>query len=396
MLQNVNIGQFPGQQYYCRLKIKGHEIASSNIISLTIKEWVVSVLPKLEVIVADLGNIIETITLEDSDDIEVILAKDSSSEDRLSMVFSFSDYSINIQNDNRMQIVNIVGYLKCENMFQLQNRGFAKVTSTDIFSKIARECGLNFINPYNITTNDRMNWYQLNKTNFEFLKHVLKRSYIYDDVGFLYADHTNSLIFTSLNREIDKKDNIVAKFDVEKTEFKGDTNDSNIYFNSYDVINMSGYFNKINNYGVTVQYYDMEKPVSLQYSKFKKMTDNSFINKKYNGKLAYNLNWGQYNNLNLYSEKYYESLVRNDFLIANFFGYSVMLQINANENVSLFDKINVVIPSMLSGESNEVLSGMYLVGGIIHNITNGNIYRKMISLHRNGNNSSQFTVSNLA
>lgn len=397
MLQDVNIGQTPGQQFYSRVKIKGQDISSSNIQSLTIREWVVSILPKLELSVFDLGNIIETLTLEDGDEIEVILAKDQSSEIKLNMKFAFSDYSIDILNDNRMQVINIVGYLKCDNMFYLQNRSFSGKRSDEVFKQIASECGLGFVNRYSINTNDKMNWFQLNKNNFEFLKHVLKRSYLYDDVIMLYADSNSKLIMTSLNREITKKDNIVAKFDVEKYEYNADITDKNIYFNSYDVVNMSGYFNKINNYGVTAQYYDMLNPISIQYNKFKKMSDLSFINKKYNGKLAYNLNWGMYNNLNIYSEKYYESLIRNEFLISNFFGYSVMLQINADNDVKLFDKLNVVIPSILSGELNEVLSGMYLVGGIIHNISNGNIYRKMVSVHRNGNNkSSNITESNLA
>ena len=81
------IGQLPGQQFYCRLKIKGVEIASSNIISLTIREWVLDVLPKIELSIADMGGLLEVATLEDNDEIEVSISKHSESETQLNMTF---------------------------------------------------------------------------------------------------------------------------------------------------------------------------------------------------------------------------------------------------------------------------------------------------------------------
>jgi hypothetical protein len=68
----------------------------------------------------------------------------------------------------------------------------------------------------------------------------------------------------------------------------------------------------------------------------------------------------------------------------------VVIQIDSECDVKLFDKINLVIPSLVSEEFNEVYSGMYLVGGIIHNVCINGIYKKMLSLHRNGMNKSEF------
>lgn len=394
MANDLVLGQLPGQNFYCRLKIKGVEIASTNVISLTIREWVLGIVSKLELVLGDAGALLEVVTLEDNDEIDITISKYETTDNILQMKFYLSDYYVNVSGDNRFYQINISGFQKVDKLFIMNNRSFGQQTSLEVLTKLSTEMGSKLNNKYNLSTSDKMNWYQLNTSNLEFIKHVLKRSYVYNDVIFYYIDHTNQFIFTSLNKEIDKKESKIAKFSVESTEFKEDENDKTIYFNSYDVNNLSGYFNKVNNYGTTVQYYDLTNYKSQEFNTFKKLTELTHIDKNYYQKNVFNLNWGMYNNLNLYSEKYYESLIRNNYLISNFFGYSLAIQIDANEKVELFDKINVALPSNISGDLNKVMSGNYLVGGIIHNISNNGIYKKMLSLHRNGMNKSQFNITN--
>ena len=72
-----------------------------------------------------------------------------------------------------------------------------------------------------------------------------------------------------------------------------------------------------------------------------------------------------------------------------YFNYSVLLDINASIRLQLFDKVNLVVESLMTSEKDEVQSGEYIIGGIIHTFGNSTLYKKQISLHRNGYNNSQ-------
>jgi len=386
---SMDEGQPSGIQFYSKVRIKGQDIAQNNILSVTIREWVIDILPRLELTIVDSGAILESITLEDNDEIEIILAKHSGATSQLSMKFLLHDYSVSVSGDNRMFTINISAHMKVSDMFQMRTRGFGRASSIDVLKRIAGESGLKFSNPRGVVSSDSMNWLQVNKSNYNFIKHVLTRSHVFNDAEFFYADHNSKFVLTSLNKEIDKKEEKTAKFDVSETESKSNESDNTIYYNAYDIVNKSGYYNKLVGYGTKAKYYDLKDPKSIDVTTFKKMTNLSFKDKAYNGKIVSHKDCGTYNDLNLYSEKYYESLVRNDFLINTFFGFSVVIQIDSNENVDLFDKINLVMPSAITKEFNEVFSGSYVVGGIIHNIQSGGIYKKMLSLHRNGMNKSE-------
>jgi hypothetical protein len=151
---------------------------------------------------------------------------------------------------------------------------------------------------------------------------------------------------------------------------------------------MSGLYNKKSSYGLEVDYYDLKKEKNVKFNTFNKMTKLSFIDKDYYKKSVYNILGGTYNDLNLYSEHYFESLIRNIYLVDNFFANSVAIQVNAGEDIILFDNYRLSLPSIVSETQNDVFSGDYLVGGIVHHISTNGIYKKMVSLHRNGMNQS--------
>jgi len=390
-MSDFDIGQLPGQSFFCRVIIGGHEISPANIISLTIREWVLDILPRIEIVFGDLGTFLETYPFEDGAEINVTLAKQKDSKDALSMDFYLSDYSVAVKLDNKQYELTVVGIMKADNMFTIKTKSFGKKTSEDVFKVIAKEAGITFSNPNSVIPSDKMTWYQLNQCNYDFIKHILKRSFVPNDCIFFYASSNKKFTYTTLNKEIDKKTVRIAKYNIEQTEARDNPDkDKTLYYNAYDIVNMSGRYNKESNYGLQVKYYDLQSPKTIVYNSSKSLTKLTFKNKNYAGRPVYSMQGGLYNNLNVYSEKYFESLIRNIYLVNNFFAYSVVIQADPDEKVELFDKIDLVLPSILTEEMNGVISGEYLIGGIIHNVQYGSVYKKLISLHRNGMNESPY------
>ena len=139
------------------------------------------------------------------------------------------------------------------NMFQLQTRSYARQTSKSVLQQIATESGIEFTNPRNIKPSDNMTWFQSNSSNFDFIKHVIKRAYIPKDVVFFYADTRNKFVFTSLLAEMRKKESKITKFSVENTEssiLNENDKDNTIWFASYDIVNYSGFYNKKSSYNI--------------------------------------------------------------------------------------------------------------------------------------------------
>ncbi len=385
-------GQLGGIQYYVSLEIKNKKYNPVNITFLIIREWIFNILPTIEIQLVDDGYLIEKSPMEDSEEIKVILAKHENDENPLSMIFLLDDYDIGILGDNRKSIINITGHLKVSNMFELKNKSFPKQNSSSVLAEIANNSKLKFSNPFKIVPSDNMTWYQSNQSNFDFIRHVLKRSYVPDDVLFCYADIYSNLFYTSLNSGIGNEKYRKAKFDIKKAEsdvvdkkYKDDT----IWFASYSIVNKSGYFNKRIGYCGSYNYYDLNVGISNPYSKTKTLTTLSFRDKNQANKSVENETFRDYNESTLYSTSYFESIVRNKFLKENFFANSLVLNINSLSTVKLMDKIDLYVPSLFKPtESNEVMSGMYLVAGIQHEISRGGVYKKKIALGRNGMNKS--------
>jgi len=381
-------GQLPGQQFYLELTIKGNKYNPLNISYLIIREWIFNPLPYIEIQFADNGFLMETFPLEDGEDIQVTLGKNEDDENPLRLTFSLNDYTVSIAGDNRRSFVNLNGFLKASDMFTLRTRSFSKQNSSLVLSTIANESNIPFSNPFNITPSDNMTWIQNSQSNFDFIRHVLRRSYVPDDMLMFYATTDNKFVLNSLNSSIGRKDTKKSKFSVENYErnIKDDEDkDDTIWFTSYSMVNNSGFFNKRIGYGFEFNYWNLEESIQKTYSKIPKMTALSFRNKEIAGKPVirqFNIDMIE---ANIYGEEYFESELRNQFLKNNFFANSLVLNINALSKVSLMDKIFVDIPSMLAEEeSNEAMSGFYLVAGVQHEVSNGGIYKKKLALGRNG------------
>lgn len=399
---NINIGQLPGQQHYCRITIKGQEYFSKNIMSLIIREWVVDVLARIEIIMYDDGTLNEILPFEDNDIIKVTIGKHADDPDPLECEFILADYQMDVMADNRQMAVSISGYLKAKDMFIVKNRSFRNKNSRDILTMIANENRINFVNPNFVSPNDTMTWYQVWKNNYDFINHVLSRSNAINDLILFYSNSQNEFVYTSLNKEIEKIPFRIARYDVDKCgqnivdeSIERDV----IYYNHYDVVNYSSLFNKINTYKIEYDYYDPNTGRSIvgNYNTSKKTTELRYKDSEFVNKLSLHRDCGTLNNKNIYNG-YFQSLVQNDYLRNEFFSNSVVININALSKVKLFEKIHLSVPSMFSKDNiNEVMSGDYWVGGIVHQVSHNGVYRKSLSLHRNGINKSvhmkQFRMS---
>lgn len=388
-------GQITGQNFYCKLLIKDLEYNPSNLNYLIIREWVFSVLPTVEIQFVDEGYLSETSPLEDGEDIQILIAKDEDSEEIIEMTFTLMDYDFGIIADNRRSIVTLTGHLKVSDFFLNRNRSFSQQASTNVLEQIATESGLTFSNPLSIVSDDTMTWFQANQSNFQFIQHVLKHSYLADDVIFFYGNTQNEFVVTALKPEIDKSVNYKVKYSVEKTEnnYEDENEPDTIWYAGYDIVNRLGYYNRKLGYGFKYEYYNLTDKIDETYNTVSKMTELIYRNQDYITSPTTPMKYrygGDFIENNVYDEKFFESKLRNKFLRENFFGMSLVLNVNAISTVKLFDKIDLVMPSLfIETESNEVYSGEYLVGGIQHELTKNGAYKKKISVHRNGINKAE-------
>jgi len=239
-----------------------------------------------------------------------------------------------------------------------------------------------------------MTWLQLNQSNYDFINHVMERSYKANDTIFCYCDINKNLNMTSLKTEINKTP-LNARYDIKnytKDRFDNTEDENTIWFNSYDYTNISGYNNKKNNYGVSYSYYDLEKEnidsitqdTSLLAEKTLKSSD-------YVGNIVKDFNMVLQNNV--YSD-FSKAIVQNKYLKTNFFSFSISININPLSQVKLFDVLNVLIPSMpnyVEQEINDIYSGKYIVGANVYSVGRNNIFQKQLVLFRDGMDDSKYT-----
>lgn len=392
----------PAQHFYLSLRVKNKSsvntsvtdinIPRENLESLTIREDILSVLPKIEIVISDVASFVDRYVILDDDIFSVVISQDEEIEPLVDMEFIISDYSFESDDaGNHYNKVKFIGYAQSKSLFvPYRNRSFNK-NSSEILQDVAKETGIKFENPHSVTPNDKMIWYQ-NQNNFNFIKHILKRAYIPDDVVFFYGNTKNKFIYTSLKSEMNKEVDFNAKFNEERVYnylLLSDETDI-MFFNSYDVMNMTGIFNKMSNYSATFGFYNLKgEYVGGTVDRVDKMTDLYNKSKDYDGTPSIFCNTGLFGNNNVF-EEFPRGIVQNMFLKYNLFTTTLLLNINSMTDVKLFDKVNVGIPEILDDKDtfNEPYSGNYLVGAITHNITYDGVYQKKVMLCRNGINKS--------
>jgi len=374
------------QNFYCQIDIDDVEMVPSNILSLTIREWVFDILPRMELIIMDDGVLTEGYPVKEGSVVNIIIGNSDEDQDMLTMSFDVQNVAVDILSDNKMSNVSITGLMKSTDMFKIRNRSINNSSSIDAFQQLAGEVDIAFSNPDNISVTDRMTWLQLNIDNFKMFKHILDRSSKSGDTIFCYGNTTNQIVVKSLrnatiNSNITRAMYSLNNFALPLSQLNnGD--DEIIWFNSYDMVNINGFLHKMGGSGFALDYYDQK--LNQRKTSVVDFQLGDITTKTNPEQLTNHQQFGMINE-NVHDD-YFEAVVRNQQLRVGFFGQSMVLAINPVMNVQLMDLIDVVVPSLVNADMNDVYSGEYIVGGITHNVSKGMLYRKRISLHRSGMN----------
>jgi hypothetical protein len=333
-----------------------------------------------------------------------MLGKNKDDDKMLIVDFMLMDYRVNMVGTNNSNIIHLTGLLNVPNMFnKKQTRAFRNINSIGVMNKLAIELGLELDQSLNFSTSDIMTWYQINQTNFDFLLSTLQRSYKSNDMilGYCEIDKDfnpnikDKLKITSLYTEMNKKEYKNAKYSLDyctQEYFKDDdSNKEVIWYNYLDYINLNGEYNKLNNYGVKFNYWNKTTDITKEVrDKNYKFTQLSFKDSNNVNNIVDQINMPTLNNV---YDNYFKAIVQNKYYKYNFFSFGLALNINSLNNVKLLDKVQLnvpSIPSLTGNETNEILTGTYLIGGITYQIRKGGIYNKGIILHRDGMNKSNF------
>jgi hypothetical protein len=376
------------QNFYCELIINDLKLIPSNIIDCTIREWIFDVLPRLELTLQDDGVLTEIRPLTDESIIKILLGKNPDDDNMMEVEFKYENSTIDIVGDNQYQILTITGSLNVNNGFHPRyNKAFRNKNSLQVLQSISTSMGLNYRQPLNFSTSDVMTWLQINQNNVEMIQEVLNRSYRSNDCIFGYADINKNFNTTTLKTATNSEFVKYAKYDLEKytnDEFAEDIDNKILWFNSYDLIDFSNYFNKRSGYGTRCDYYDKSQNKSIEitedYHPFTKDSTRSNIGDIVSRKVFGTQN-GTY-------KDYFRAMIQNEYYKQLFFSKSIILNVNSTIKVDLMDKVNVFLPSKIIDDIDDVYSGNYLVGGIVYDVVKGNILKKSVCVYRTGNNES--------
>lgn len=369
-------------------------IHADNIISINITENILSVLPKIEMVLSDAGDLLENRPIMDQDMLFVTMGGRNNPED-VSMVFTISSFYFESDTlHNQSNTMKIVGYMECDGMMVDTYRRAFKGSSDEVIGEIINEIGLNYDS--RVSGNESITWYQ-NGDNYQFVNHVANRSFISDDGVFVYGTKDGEVVYTSYGTEIVKDVAYIAKYDIKMIElpvlFKSD--EYVLFYNTYNYINNTTLFNNAYTYGMVHTSYDLTEYSSLSYKADDKTTDFYNTYKKYKNTISS----GIYMNAicdESYSGNIYHGMALNEYYRFNLFTNTMMLNVNPLSEVKLFDKTDLDFPSILYNRegTNNVYSGTYIIGSISYSIYRGGVYSKEVMLCRYGINES-LTMDNV-
>jgi hypothetical protein len=382
--------------------IHGAQVINKNIELLEVKEWVLQILPRLEITFADPKIFFDFLPLQDNDLIEFNLSLDQDSKKVLDMQFRLMDFENNIIATNYSD-VRITGYQEAKEIFNpIRNRAI-KGSSSDVVKKIASEAGLEV--DIRVNANDNQIWYQTNMSNYDMLNHVMNRAYVRDnDAVFVYVDRSGKMIYTSLQTQLKKEDTIQLFYDEnrrapeepsdgkkQKSNAKPnqDKDENIMYFDTIKFVNKAGFINRSIGYGKSFSFDKVGEKQELTIDDDSHaFTDFSYKDKEKVGLTAQHQYFGMLAG-NMH-DNYYKALVQNQYYKTNYFNSPMLVTINPTDKINIFDIINLRVPLGITGEVNESYSGKYIVGGIHYYLNNKETPTMLLALFRNGINKNGY------
>lgn len=409
------VGYHPETNFIIKLSIKEVDVPASAIVDIVLREWIFDALPRLEIMLSDNGRFIDQFPLEDNDKILIELNHFIFEEAPIKAQFTLQDYEIiNSAPGKSQQALIKITALMDNNLltFPIHNRSFSQMNSNEVFEAIfnetkadSKKLGLRKFDS-RIKPQDEMNWLQINQNNLQFIKHVLDRSYFNDnDAPFLYTNRNGTMVYTSLRTELKKKQQEIPRliYNIESSmlnsknyqkedledlleEEKENEGNNQLFFYNWRYKNFSGGKNKMNSYGREFSYYDLTSGISRQITTDDhELSIHSLKEKNKIGKITRHDNYGVLDTSNMH-DNFMLAKTQNDYLKENFFSSYMLVYTRPSNNLNLFDRVNVEVDSLLPIESarDEVHSGQYIVGGIIHQASKDSIYNNIVILFRNG------------
>ena len=381
------------QTYKIKLSLKTakYEIPKENMVSVVFKESVNDIIPRVIVTLNDKGHMSENVPILDGDVLEMTFAPNTEA-DTLTLAFVVSEFRITPKQEGTTSTITITGLLDMnKSMIPFRARTL-KGTSKDVFKTLASEAGIKFDSSMGGSPSDNMFWYQYGNA-LGFVNHILKRSYVPDDISFFYVGQDNVARYASLKKAWSAKKKFIAQYSIEDTQKLVLTQDENdiMYFMAFDVVSANGTIKRDVGYGERYISYNGEGEAEKNnYVDSTRNANIKNVSKDYSGKYSKFRRFGWVgSNPNVYKD-YHKAIVQNEIIQANLYENTLSLRINAATEVMLLDKVVVKFPSFTdSGHNmNDVWSGEYLVVGVAHSMSYGGAYEKRVLLARRGMNIS--------
>lgn len=375
--------------------VDGNPIPWQNINSLTVREYIYEVMPRINLSFNDDGFFTEFNPVLEGQFVEVyarLSQNDSNIISQKFYVLSSNFTPLNVSKNN-LYVVNIDGLFYNDTLSTgIRNKVYANMNFSDSLRKIATENGIQ--SDIRLQSKDTMNWYQLNKSYTNYIQEsVYKSNAGNDDVPFSYIGRDGILVYTSLRTEQKQKSNITLSNNTSKAvgQIRNIDNDFHRYYSSFSYGDLSGAANiRAGGFGVKFSYYDGNKVIQKNYlaNNFNATDLVKYRNK--NVELSGDAtDHQQYGTLNNVYPTYFDTLVRNQMLRTNLLSNTFIVNAQAND-YKLFQRINIEIQSQHNvGSLVEAYSGDYFVGGIIHNLSTTGNYNQMLICMRDGINSTK-------
>jgi hypothetical protein len=399
-----------GDQYLASLTINDLKVPNKNIQSIAIREWIFDHVFTLELTIMDVGTFMEYSPLFDESPIKLTISKnDKTSSYTMSFVLNcWESQKLNVDGGNAF-IIRMSATPEINNYFYPQySRCFVGKTTVEIIKQIDRETPETKSKIHIDDSNDAQNWYQIALTNFDMIKHIMKRAYYnIEDLPMVYMDRYKTLHYNSLKTMckqtpkfnaycddslvLDNGNDPIMKKRLES--YLVEPGKENIFFSTNSSTrNIASVNNKIMGYGFDLTYFDhsnfYRQVINFKFSPLSKYAD---VNKGNYNKLTQSFTYNtKHSNTH---NNYMVAQGQNEYIKNVFFSKHFQIVINPNSNIQLGDIINVNIPDKLSSFSSntqsidKVNSGSYLVGGIMQDIKKDGQYAMVLTLFRNGVNS---------
>jgi hypothetical protein len=384
----------------------GYQIQENNISYL--KLYHNGMLPEVNIIFMDEYDIIEDEGFPENDTpFEIFLNSGSDHIKSIHIRFKIKSFKKVSKEEKKY---NMTGIIDLTDLYISFYRAFRNKTSFETLKDICTQLGLGFNS--NITdTKDSMTWIQRSIT-LDFMRDIIRRSYISDDSFMIgYIDFYYCFNYIDIEKEMRRNISNDTNIDSaninslnndnveEQTRLELSTDDglssSNLYIESYKVLNKTMTNAIDNGFFVRTRYYDTLNKTQLTFN-VDSLTDKDdgklIIPKgKQNDKEYYDKNFsnnymGKIDIDNVH-KNYSYSKIQNEINLKNIEGLSMDIFLpNLNWSIYRFQKVRVnIIPKSPSPTKNEViwkLSGEWLISGIDYTWKNNKMSQEVNILRR--------------